>query len=143
MATKQEQLSLDIDDAKTANIKHQAEISKQLFKDLAEKKIDMEEFRERAKALDVGKTGKNNVTTGISKHSGISEAGKGGGKGGGAGGAGGFEDPMKKGITNKIPSMKKGGKVSSASSRADGCAQRGKTKGTMVMCGGGVMKAKK
>jgi hypothetical protein len=26
---------------------------------------------------------------------------------------------------------KKGGKVSSASSRADGCAQRGKTKGTM------------
>jgi hypothetical protein len=32
---------------------------------------------------------------------------------------------------------KKGGKVSSASSRADGIAQRGKTKGTMVMCGGG------
>ena len=28
--------------------------------------------------------------------------------------------------------MKKGGKVSSASSRADGCAQRGKTRGTMV-----------
>jgi hypothetical protein len=28
--------------------------------------------------------------------------------------------------------MKKGGKVSSASSRADGCAQRGKTKGRMV-----------
>jgi hypothetical protein len=33
--------------------------------------------------------------------------------------------------------MKKGGKVSSASSRADGCAQRGKTKGTMIMCKGG------
>jgi len=32
---------------------------------------------------------------------------------------------------------KKGGKVSSASSRADGIAQRGKTRGTMVMCGGG------
>jgi hypothetical protein len=32
--------------------------------------------------------------------------------------------------------MKAGGKVS-ASSRADGIAQRGKTKGTMVMCGGG------
>jgi len=32
--------------------------------------------------------------------------------------------------------MKEGGKVS-ASSRADGIAQRGKTKGTMVMCGGG------
>jgi hypothetical protein len=29
-------------------------------------------------------------------------------------------------------SMKKGGKVSSASSRADGCAQRGKTRGKMV-----------
>jgi hypothetical protein len=28
--------------------------------------------------------------------------------------------------------MKKGGKVSSASNRADGCAQRGKTKGKMV-----------
>ena len=28
--------------------------------------------------------------------------------------------------------MKKGGKVSSASSRADGCAQRGKTKGRMI-----------
>jgi hypothetical protein len=30
--------------------------------------------------------------------------------------------------------MKAGGKVSSASKRADGCAVRGKTKGTMVMC---------
>jgi hypothetical protein len=39
--------------------------------------------------------------------------------------------------------MKKGGKVSSASSRGDGCAQRGKTKGTMVMCGGGMTKGKK
>ena len=28
--------------------------------------------------------------------------------------------------------MKKGGKVSSASSRADGCAQRGKTRGKMI-----------
>ena len=28
----------------------------------------------------------------------------------------------------------------SASSRADGCAQRGKTKGTIVMCGGGMYK---
>jgi hypothetical protein len=33
--------------------------------------------------------------------------------------------------------MKKGGKVSSASSRGDGIAQRGKTRGKMVMCGGG------
>ena len=39
--------------------------------------------------------------------------------------------------------FKKGGKVSSASSRADGIAQRGKTRGTMVMCGGGMYKGKK
>ena len=37
----------------------------------------------------------------------------------------------------------KGGKVSSASKRADGCATKGKTKGTMIeMCGGGMMKRK-
>lgn len=36
--------------------------------------------------------------------------------------------------------MKKGGSVSSASSRADGCAERGKTRGTMIMCGGGMAK---
>lgn len=33
--------------------------------------------------------------------------------------------------------MAKGG---SASARADGIAQRGKTRGTMVMCGGGMYK---
>ena len=33
----------------------------------------------------------------------------------------------------------KGGSISSASKRADGIAMRGKTKGTMVMCGGGKM----
>lgn len=38
--------------------------------------------------------------------------------------------------------FKKGGKVSSASSRGDGIAQRGKTKGTMVMCSGGMTKRK-
>jgi len=36
--------------------------------------------------------------------------------------------------------MKAGGSVSSASKRADGIAQRGKTKGTIVMCGGGMYK---
>lgn len=37
----------------------------------------------------------------------------------------------------------KGGKVSSASKRADGIAIKGKTKGTMIaMCGGGMMKRK-
>jgi hypothetical protein len=34
--------------------------------------------------------------------------------------------------TGKAKGMKKGGKVSSASSRGDGCAVRGKTKGRMV-----------
>ena len=34
--------------------------------------------------------------------------------------------------TRGVKPMKKGGKVSSASSRADGIAQRGKTKGRMV-----------
>jgi hypothetical protein len=38
--------------------------------------------------------------------------------------------------------MKRGGKVSSASRRADGIAQRGKTRGTMIMCGGGYAKGK-
>ena len=37
-------------------------------------------------------------------------------------------------------SLKKGG---SASARADGIAQRGKTRGTIVACGGGYMKGKK
>ena len=32
----------------------------------------------------------------------------------------------------KVATMKKGGKVSSASKRADGIAQRGKTKGRMI-----------
>jgi hypothetical protein len=137
MATKQEQGSFDFGDTKEINTKHQAELSKQMIKDLAEKKIDMEEFRERAKNLTVGKSGKEAQeakTSGLSKST---------GKGGGSGGAGSFEDPMKKGFTNKMPSMKKGGKVSSASSRADGCCVKGKTKGTMVMCGGGMAKGKK
>jgi hypothetical protein len=39
-----------------------------------------------------------------------------------------------------VKKMAKGG---SASSRADGIAQRGKTRGTMVMCGGGMAKGKR
>ena len=35
------------------------------------------------------------------------------------------------------PAFKKGGSVGSASKRADGCAQRGKTKGTMIAMKGG------
>jgi hypothetical protein len=47
----------------------------------------------------------------------------GGGSGGGA---------MPKSNRDITKNYKKGGKVSSASSRADGCATKGKTKGRMV-----------
>jgi hypothetical protein len=47
-----------------------------------------------------------------------------------------------KGPEFKEKLYKKGGSVSSASKRADGIAQRGKTKGTMIMCGGGYTKGK-
>lgn len=50
-------------------------------------------------------------------------------KGGGGGGGGGFgtvRSPI-----DKLPLMAKGGKVS-VSKRADGCAQRGRTRGRMV-----------
>jgi hypothetical protein len=42
-----------------------------------------------------------------------------------------------------MPAMKKGGSVGSASRRADGIAQRGKTNCTMVMCGGGMARGRK
>ena len=61
-----------------------------------------------------------------------------------------YEDKQNEGIytaeKGKPPSpreMAKGGKVSSASKRADGIATKGKTRGTIVaMCGGGMMKRK-
>jgi len=40
-------------------------------------------------------------------------------------------------VDEPVKKMAKGG---SASARADGIAQRGKTKGTMIMCGGGMAK---
>lgn len=43
----------------------------------------------------------------------------------------------------KSDAPKKMAKGGSASSRADGCAIRGKTKGTIIACGGGMMKGKK
>ncbi len=51
--------------------------------------------------------------------------------GGGAGPALGDIEKMM-GSRIKKPTYKAGGKVSSASKRGDGCAQRGKTKGKMV-----------
>lgn len=35
-------------------------------------------------------------------------------------------------VLSKVPKMKKGGSVSSASKRADGCATKGKTKGRII-----------
>lgn len=52
-------------------------------------------------------------------------------------------------ISTSDSEMKRGGAVKkmssggSASSRGDGIAQRGKTRGTMVMCGGGMAKGKR
>jgi hypothetical protein len=43
----------------------------------------------------------------------------------------------------KAAGKKAGGAIRSASSRADGIAQRGKTRGKMVMCGGGMAKGKR
>jgi hypothetical protein len=40
----------------------------------------------------------------------------------------------------KAEGKKAGGSVSSASKRADGIATKGKTRGTMIMCGGGKVK---
>jgi len=50
--------------------------------------------------------------------------------------------------TSDMTYNKKGGSIKmakggSASSRGDGIAQRGKTKGTMIMCGGGYTKGKR
>lgn len=43
------------------------------------------------------------------------------------------EESLKRSLSGNTKAMKKGGKVSgSASKRADGCAQRGKTKGKFV-----------
>jgi len=67
-----------------------------------------------------------------------------GGTGGGGSGGSGSDMSFMKGIGNKPnPTYKKGGSVSSASKRADGCAVKGKTKGTIIACTGGYMKGKK
>jgi hypothetical protein len=50
------------------------------------------------------------------------------------------EITIEKETITKPSKYKAGGNVSSASKRADGCAIRGKTKGTIVMCGGGMYK---
>ena len=51
------------------------------------------------------------------------------------------KDIMERGVSPE--GYARGGSVSAASRRGDGIAQRGKTRGTMVACGGGYMKGKK
>ena len=50
----------------------------------------------------------------------------------GGGGGGGMKPDTDITASKKLPKMAKGGSVSSASKRADGCAVKGKTKGRMV-----------
>ena len=50
--------------------------------------------------------------------------------------------PEKKDPRDAVRGQRGYAKGGSASSRADGIAQRGKTRGTMVMCGGGMAKRK-
>lgn len=54
-------------------------------------------------------------------------------------------DQLRKNMSNEFDKRVKAGELyakggMTASKRADGCAQRGKTKGTIVMCGGGMYK---
>ncbi len=65
------------------------------------------------------------------------------GSGGGGGGGNAPNGYSYNADTQTYTAKAKGGKVSSASKRADGIAQRGKTRGTLVACGGGYMKGKK
>jgi hypothetical protein len=50
----------------------------------------------------------------------------------GGGGGGGMKPDTDITASKKLPKMAKGGSVGSASKRADGIAQRGKTRGKMV-----------
>ena len=50
----------------------------------------------------------------------------------GSGGGGGMKPDTDITASKKLPKMAKGGSVSAASRRADGCATKGKTKGRMV-----------
>jgi len=70
----------------------------------------------------------------MQKHKEAKSAG-GGSRGGGGGGSLGSDVDIE-GLPKKLQTgpkqMKSGGKVKSASARADGCAQRGKTRGKMI-----------
>jgi hypothetical protein len=99
-------------------------------------KAEMAKIKADADARDAAKTARAQSSM-ISPGGNTTAAGRGelsgrGGAGGsgGSGGSGGTAADMKMLLNPKA--MKKGGAVKSASSRGDGCAQRGKTKGRMV-----------
>jgi len=98
-----EQMALDLGDSEEENRKKRIADAKAKVKELAE------EHRATAKDERTYKRFGEPVT-----------------RGGGGGGA------MPKSNRDITKNYKVGGKVSSASSRADGCAIRGKTKGRMV-----------
>jgi len=98
--------------------------------------LDMKDdgSKEMAKAKEVAQRKMGEMATSqMAKTAGVADpfertSGKASTGGGGGGGGGG----MPKSNRDITKNYKKGGKVSSASSRADGCATKGKTKGRMV-----------
>jgi len=81
------------------------------------------------KYIDEGKAEKEAKNAYTKNYTGNTRVGGVGGGGGTGGGASGSDMSFMKGLGNKPnPTYKKGGKVKSASARADGCAIRGKTR---------------
>jgi len=98
------------------------------------KAVDLEKAREGKKGIMTAAEARERTDNARELNKAIqSSARSGGSRGGGAGG--GMNPADIERVPGKKPlKMKKGGsvKVSSASKRADGCAQRGKTKGRVV-----------
>ena len=94
--------------------------------------VNQKEYKSRKSATQVAE--RRNQEYGAHRYS-VEKSPK---MGGGSGGVDSNRREMQLGADLDPKAMmersgyKKGGKVSSASSRADGCAQRGKTKGRMV-----------
>jgi hypothetical protein len=99
-----EQMTLDLGDSEAENKRKRVEEAKAKVRAIAEE-VRAEKAKERKPNKDFGHT----------------RAGSGGAGGGDFSGMKGLDRPFKA-----------GGKVSSASKRADGCCVKGKTKGRMV-----------
>ena len=99
-----EQMTLDLGDSEADNKRRKVEEAKAKVRAIAEE-VRAEKAKDRKPNKDFGHT----------------RAGGGGGAGGDFSGMKGLDKPFKA-----------GGKVSSASKRADGCCVKGKTKGRML-----------